>query len=167
VLGQESLAGRIREGTLDSCANTLPGIGVLIFTLEFAVGRQQRVPRKQLVAEVAANSGDEGGVAILERSDALLIGDVGLRLVRENMPCEPQHVPCSGVIYMNRIAKCLFPVILMILTSCGVTNDESQGEFSPQEDVSTDTSSVDVPEVLQGITPGSRAAAPTAPVFRV
>jgi hypothetical protein len=54
---------------------------------------------------------------------------------------------------MNHIAKCLFPVILMILTSCGVTNDESQSEPSLQEDVSTDTSSVDVPEALQDITP--------------
>ena len=54
---------------------------------------------------------------------------------------------------MNRIAKCLFPVMLMFLASCGMTNDESPNEPSPQEDVSTDTSSVDVPEALQGITP--------------
>lgn len=54
---------------------------------------------------------------------------------------------------MNRIVKCLFPAILMILTSCGVTNDESQSEAAPQADVSTDTSSVDVPEALQSITP--------------
>ncbi len=54
---------------------------------------------------------------------------------------------------MSRIAKFLCPMILMALTSCGVTNDESQSEPSPQEDVSTDTSSVDVPEALQSITP--------------
>jgi hypothetical protein len=54
---------------------------------------------------------------------------------------------------VNRITKYLFPMILMILTSCGVTNDESQSEPSPQEDVSTDASSVAVPEALQSITP--------------